>query len=77
MSKCSNSDTDKDSMTNTHNQLENVTDSSASIPQNGDPEQGEIFRSMKINDASKTPYSDATQVRKSSPNKQINLELFI
>ena len=27
-------------------------------------EQDEIFRSMKINDASKTPYSDATQVRK-------------
>ena len=26
-------------------------------------EQDEIFRSMKINDASKTPYSDATQVR--------------
>ena len=26
-------------------------------------ESQEIFRSMKINDASKTPYSDATQVR--------------
>ena len=26
-------------------------------------ESDEIFRSMKINDASKTPYSDATQVR--------------
>ena len=24
--------------------------------------KGEVFRSMKINDTSKTPYSDATQV---------------
>ena len=28
-----------------------------------DANSKDIFRSMKINDASKTPYSDATQVR--------------
>ena len=27
--------------------------------------EDEVFRSMKINDQSKTPYSDATQVRRS------------
>jgi len=31
-------------------------------------EQDEIFRSMKINDASKTPYSDATQTKKHPVN---------
>ena len=39
-------------------------DSSTSAPGTGESNQPEIFRSMKINDASKTPYSDATQVRK-------------
>ena len=41
-----------------------VRDSSTSAPATGDSNQPDIFRSMKINDASKTPYSDATQVRK-------------
>ena len=41
-----------------------VRDSSTSAPAAGDPNKPDIFRSMKINDASKTPYSDATQVRK-------------
>ena len=40
-----------------------VRDSSTSAPAAGDPNKPDIFRSMKINDASKTPYSDATQVR--------------
>ena len=41
-----------------------VGDSSTSAPATGESSQPDIFRSMKINDASKTPYSDATQVRK-------------
>ena len=44
-------------------------DSSTSAPGTGESNQPEIFRSMKINDASKTPYSDATQVRKKFKNK--------
>ena len=71
MSKLRNSDTNKNSMTNIHSPGENVTDSSSSIPQ-----KGEVFRSMNVNDASKTPYSDATQVRTSSPNKQVILDAF-
>jgi len=39
-------------------------DSSTSAPGTGESNQPEIFRSMKINDASKTPYSDATQTKK-------------
>merc|ERR1719411_1139988 len=42
-------------------------DSSPPAPK-GDSEQGEIFRSMKINDTSKTPYSDATQTKKHPVN---------
>ena len=45
-----------------------VRDSSTSAPAAGDPNKPDIFRSMKINDASKTPYSDATQVRKKFKN---------
>lgn len=45
-----------------------VRDSSTSAPAAGDPNKPDIFRSMKINDASKTPYSDATQTKKHPVN---------
>ena len=58
--KCTNDVASKESVPNTHKTGDNVTDLSSSM----ELEQDEIFRSMKINDASKTPYSDATQVRR-------------
>merc|ERR1712061_863409 len=45
-----------------------VRDSSTSAPAAGDPNKPDICRSMKINDASKTPYSDATQTKKHPVN---------
>ena len=53
---------EKDSSTNMIKKEDDVTSSSIK-PTSESVEQDEIYRSLKINDASKTPYSDATQVR--------------
>ena len=53
---------EKDSSTNMIKKEDDVTTSSIK-PTSEAVEQDEIYRSLKINDASKTPYSDATQVR--------------
>ena len=53
---------EKDSSTNMIKKEDDVTSSSIK-PTSEAVEQDEIYRSLKINDASKTPYSDATQVR--------------
>ena len=52
----------KDSSTNMIKKEDDVTSSSIK-PTSEAVGQDEIYRSLKINDASKTPYSDATQVR--------------
>lgn len=43
-------------------------DLSSSVPPMVESDQNGIFRSMNINDASKTPYSDATQTKKHPVN---------
>jgi len=54
---------EKDSSTNMIKKEDDVTSSSIK-PTSEAVEQHEIYRSLKINDASKTPYSDATQTKK-------------
>ena len=54
---------DRNAQTHKGLEAENPKDSSSSVPPMDESDQNGIFRSMKINDASKTPYSDATQVR--------------
>ena len=59
--KCSNMLPNKELITANIKTEDVITNTSKTASDAG--ESQEIFRSMKINDASKTPYSDATQVR--------------